>query len=103
MLLLHGGVLMEIGDGYARIGRRAKGIALLERMSRERGYRVETVTEALIEKAIALYTGRSDKEWSLTDCVSFVLMEQEGVAEALTADVHFQQAGYRALLLEDES
>jgi predicted nucleic acid-binding protein len=64
VLLLHGGVLMEIGDGYARIGRRAKGIALLERMSRERGYRVETVTEALIEKAIALFTGRSDKEWA---------------------------------------
>jgi len=66
------------------------------------GYRVETVTEALIEKAIALYAGRSDKEWGLTDCVSFVLMEQEGVVEAVTADIHFQQAGYRALLLESE-
>lgn len=102
VLLLHDGILMEIGDGYARIGRRAKGSALLDRMSREQGYRIETVSEDLMRKAINLYIDRTDKEWGLTDCVSFVLMEQAGVHEALTADVHFQQAGFRALLLEGE-
>jgi len=45
--------------------------------------------------------GYSDKEWSLTDCISFVLMKQEGVTEALTADAHFVQAGFKALLLEN--
>src|SRR5437899_12166806 len=43
---------------------------------------------------------RSDKEWGLTDCISFALMKQEGIAEALTADAHFRQAGCKALLLE---
>ncbi|MBI1313278.1 PIN domain-containing protein [bacterium] len=102
-LLLHDGVLMEIGDGYARLGRRAKGIDLLRRLTNEQGYRVDSVLPDDMRKALSLYQSRSDKEWGLTDCVSFVLMEAHGVSEALTADVHFQQAGFRALLLETEN
>lgn len=39
-----------------------------------------------------------DKDWSLTDCISFVVMEQHGISEALTADHHFEQAGFTVLL-----
>ncbi len=52
----------------------------------------------LLEEGIALYLGRPDKDWSLTDCISFVVMEREGLREALTADRHFIQAGFTALL-----
>ena len=52
----------------------------------------------LIQRAIKLYSDRPDKEWGLTDCPSFVVMEERGVRDALTADEHFQQAGFRALL-----
>jgi len=52
-----------------------------------------------MDQGLALYRGRQDKDWGLTDCLSFALMEQEGMREALTADVHFRQAGFRALLL----
>jgi hypothetical protein len=41
-----------------------------------------------------------DKEWSLTDCISMVVMQEQGISEAVTADHHFIQAGYRASLLE---
>jgi predicted nucleic acid-binding protein len=41
---------------------------------------------------------RPDKDWSLTDCTSFVVMENENIKEALTADRHFEQAGFTALL-----
>jgi predicted nucleic acid-binding protein len=44
---------------------------------------------------------RSEKEWGLTDCVSFVVMRDRGLTAALTADRHFQQADYRALLADD--
>lgn len=100
-LLLHWGILLEIGDGYARIGRRVKAIQLLERFEREEGYRLYPISASLMNQGVALYRARRDKDWGLTDCLSFVLMEQEKVREALTADVHFRQAGFTALLLGD--
>jgi predicted nucleic acid-binding protein len=55
----------------------------------------------LIEAAVDLYESRPDKSWSLTDCLSFVIMQERKLTDALTADHHFEQAGFRALLLED--
>lgn len=52
------------------------------------------------EAALHLYRTRSDKTWGLTDCTSFVIMDEEDLTEALTADRDFQQAGYRALLAD---
>jgi uncharacterized protein len=50
--------------------------------------------------AIALdrYRQSADKNWSLTDCASFQIMETEGIHAALTHDHHFVQAGFEALL-----
>jgi predicted nucleic acid-binding protein len=48
--------------------------------------------------AIRLFTERSDKDWSLTDCLSFIVMRRRNIREALTADRHFEQAGLRAVL-----
>lgn len=45
-----------------------------------------------------LYRARPDKEWSLTDCTSFVVMNECGLTDALTGDRHFEQAGFKALL-----
>jgi len=45
-----------------------------------------------------LYRNYSDKEWGLTDCISFVVMKEQGIKEALTTDKHFAQAGFRVLL-----
>ena len=44
-----------------------------------------------------LYRSRPDKEWSLTDCMSFVVMQRQGITDALTGDHHFRQAGFNAL------
>ena len=54
--------------------------------------------ESLYRRGLALYDARPDKEWSLTDCISFVVMADEGLTEALTGDGHFTQAGFKALL-----
>ncbi len=50
------------------------------------------------ERGLDLYCSRPDKAWSLTDCISFVVMWDRGITEALTADHHFEQAGFVALL-----
>ena len=54
--------------------------------------------DLLNRRGLALYDERPDQEWSLTDCISFVVMADEGIAEALTGDHHFEQAGFVALL-----
>ena len=53
-----------------------------------------------IEEAVQLYVRHGDKEWSLTDCHSFALMRRRNLTQALTADHHYAQAGYPALLLQ---
>jgi predicted nucleic acid-binding protein len=73
---------------------------LLAKFEKEQGYRICPITGVLFQEALDLFRSRTDKDWGLTDCVSFVLMMQEGVTEALTADLHFRQAGFSALLLE---
>jgi predicted nucleic acid-binding protein len=54
-------------------------------------------SETLFERGVELYSKRLDKNWSLTDCISFVVMQDLGITEALTGDQHFEQAGFRAL------
>jgi predicted nucleic acid-binding protein len=54
----------------------------------------------LIAQAVTLYQAREDKDWSLTDCLSFLVMTQRQIDGALTSDHHFQQAGFRSLLRE---
>ena len=49
-------------------------------------------------RGVALYAERPDKDWSLTDCISFVVMRKMDITEALTGDRHFEQAGFTALL-----
>jgi uncharacterized protein len=98
--VLHWGVLMEIADGFARAGRRPKGNALLDRLEAEDRYEINPITAELLDEGLALYRDRADKEWSLTDCISFVMMKRDAVTDALTADIHFRQAGFKAMLLE---
>ena len=57
----------------------------------------------LMVSAIQLYRGRPDKDWSLTDGLSFLVMERRGLAEALTTDHDFEQAGLRANMLDQPS
>ncbi|WP_292771135.1 hypothetical protein [Nostoc sp. NOS(2021)] len=64
---------------------------------------VVSVDTELLNRALQLYQSRLDKTWGLTDCISFIVMQYQGLIIAATADQHFVQAGYRALLLETEA
>jgi len=55
-------------------------------------------SEGLFGEGVAFYSRYQDKDWSLTDCISFLVMRKFGAREALTGDRHFEQAGFRALL-----
>lgn len=73
---------------------------LLEDLALDVDTTVLTASQDLFDKAVTLFTERPDKRWSLTDCTSFVAMQEHGITDALTSDRHFQQAGITALLAE---
>jgi predicted nucleic acid-binding protein len=54
----------------------------------------------LLQRGVELSRHRPDKDWPLTDCISFMVMNDFGLTEALTGDSHFQQAGFKALMRE---
>ncbi len=94
-------VLIEIGNALARSNRFAAA-AFINSCYVTPNVRVVPVDSSLLKRAIDFYNNREDKEWGLTDCISFIVMGDHGLTEALTADEHFQQAGFHALLLEEK-
>ncbi len=94
-----GWVLTELADGWAKPSqRRAVFAQMLADLRANTSVAIVPCTDQLLQEGIDLYTQRADKEWSLTDCISFVVMRREGITEALTGDRHFEQAGFIALL-----
>lgn len=94
-------VLLEIGNALARRYRR-QAAEVIEHFLSSADVELVRLTPELLEQAFALYKAHEDKEWGLTDCVSFVAMRQAGIQDALTFDQHFVQAGFRALMKEAE-
>lgn len=98
-LVTTGWVLTELADGLARSPRgRAEFVSTLADLRSSPDVTIAPCSDGLLSEGIQLYAARSDKEWSLTDCISFVVMTREGIRESLTGDRHFEQAGFVALL-----
>jgi len=93
-------VILKIGNALCKERYRAAAVRLLSALEADPAVEVIPLSESLYARALQLYKERPDKEWALTDCVSFVVMEDRGLSEALTTDEHFAQAGFRALLRE---
>lgn len=93
-------VILEIGNALAKLRYRAAAIELLDSLEEDLNVEIMPLSEELYSQAIELYRQRPDKEWGITDCISFVVMQDYGVTDALTTDEHFNQAGFKALLIE---
>src|SRR5438128_9678724 len=91
-------VLLELANHLAKEPNRALFLSLFDDLRRNQRVRILPPAQAEFDRGIELYRHRPDKDWSLTDCISFVVMNREGITEALTADRHFDQAGFKALL-----
>ncbi len=91
-------IIVELGN-FLRSSRQRTLFLELEREIRlDEQCSVIPASRALQDRGLELYQQRPDKDWSLTDCISFVVMQDRGVTEALTADRHFEQAGFVPLL-----
>lgn len=93
-------VLVELGN-YFCSGRRDLFLKVYELIESDPDIWVVPASTELFKQGLELYSSRGDKDWSLTDCISFVVMKQRGISDALTSDHHFEQVGFRALLRED--
>jgi uncharacterized protein len=91
-------VLTEFADAMRSPANRLEFVATLKDLRANPQMRIIPPDQTLFEEGIDLYANRPDKHWSLTDCISFVVMQHEGITEALTGDHHFAQAGFAALL-----
>ena len=93
-------VLTEVANALSKSISRGDVATFLGGLEDDPNVRIAGDSDALYRSGLALYKARSDKHWSLTDCISFVVMEQEGLREALTRDRHFEQAGFVAVFAE---
>jgi uncharacterized protein len=91
-------VLLEVGNTLSRSRRRAAFPELVRNLRADPDTEIVPLSQELLDKGLDLYARRPDQEWSLTDCISFVVMGEHGLTEALTADHHFEQAGFTVLL-----
>jgi predicted nucleic acid-binding protein len=91
-------ILCEIGNALSRRNSRRLFVELISSLRSDPDLEIVPASADLFERGFELYARRADKEWSMTDCISFVVMQQYELDEALTADHHFEQAGFTILL-----
>jgi predicted nucleic acid-binding protein len=91
-------VMTELADALCDSSRRRAFQHVVNGLKADAGTLLVPPSRSLFERGMELYNARNDKDWSLTDCISFIIMEEHGITEALTGDRHFEQAGFRALL-----
>lgn len=91
-------ILDELLAALSKTSLRPSAVKGVEAILSNPNVEVVPQTSLQFRAAFENYRTAADKEWSLTDCSSFVLMRERGVSEALAHDHHFEQAGFVALL-----
>ena len=96
-LLITDAVLLEIGNALARSFKK-QAIEIISYFIESEEVEIFRHSSQIFDKAFALYKKYDDKEWSLVDCISFIVMRERGIKQALTFDSHFDQAGFVAIM-----
>jgi predicted nucleic acid-binding protein len=91
-------VLLEVANALSAPIFRQQVIRFIDGLRAMSSFSIIPASKTLLAEGWQLYRARPDKEWSLTDCTSFILMRRENVTQAFTSDHHFEQAGFTKLL-----
>ena len=91
-------ILTEIGNALAKPKWRELAVETLNDLRTDEDVEIISVSTDLFSRAFQFYSTRMDKGWVLIDCISFMVMKDHKITDALTTDHHFEQAGFKALL-----
>jgi len=91
-------VQIEVMDALCERRKRPLAFRFWEESRMDRDLVIVPVDGGVMHRAAELYSSRSDKDWSMTDCTSFVIMRDRGISTALSGDRHFVQAGFKCAL-----
>lgn len=91
-------VLLEFANALSAPDFRGKASIFIEGLRKSPDIKIVAASTELFSLGFELYRNRLDKEWSLVDCTSFMLMEEKQIRESFTEDHHFEQAGFVKLL-----
>lgn len=91
-------IILELADGLAASLGRSSLFRTRQSLLNDARHLLVPLEMGLYEEGLRQFQSHGDKQWSLTDCISFAVMRREGLTDALTADRHFVQAGFTALL-----
>ncbi len=91
-------VQIEVMDAFSASRLRPLAVRFWQRTNNDPRITVVPLDDRLLNEAASLFQSRADKDWTMTDCISFVVMQEGKIAEAMTNDRHFEQAGFRCLL-----
>jgi len=91
-------IIAELANAMSQTDNRPFFLSLLRDLQSDARVTIVPPTKEYFERGLELYSRRSDKDWSLTDCISFLVMEEQGLKEAATLDRHFAQAGFNVLI-----
>ena len=94
-------IILETGNALSKLKYRQSAVGIIQHLESDPHTSIISLTDELYHKVFELFRNRPDKEWGLIDCISFVVMREREITDALTADEHFIQAGFRALLREN--
>jgi uncharacterized protein len=87
-------VIAEVANALADVPFRVTVARFLEKLETDPHVKIVPSSDDLYLRGLTHYASRPDKTWSLTDCISIVVMADEDLREALTGDRHFAQAGF---------
>ena len=90
-------IVLELGNAFSRAEDHSDFLALLAGMRASPRTKIIPLDSQLLQRGLELFAQRADKNWSLTDCISFIVMQEHDLKEALTEDRHFEQAGFKAI------
>ncbi len=96
-------VLVEVADALCRPRNRRTVIAFLTQFAAHSAVEIIPADRTTCVQGLELFATRPDKSWSLTDCISFTIMQRLNITDAITGDHHFTQAGFNILLKKNDA